>query len=131
MLLRRGDPPAGRIHCCWTEPLRALGVLIGMGIGAPPLWVAHWAEQVWVCGTRRGALRRAGDGLGGSDHQFVPSSPACCRYAGVDLRCGRARLPYVGGGLVSGAAWGEVLAQLLSSASGFGKRTLGIWCSSW
>jgi hypothetical protein len=45
MLLRRGDPPAGRIHCCWTEPLRALGVLIGVCIGASPFWVA-WAGRL-------------------------------------------------------------------------------------
>ena len=28
-------PPAVRIHCCWTEPLRALDALIGVCIARP------------------------------------------------------------------------------------------------
>ena len=52
-------PPAVRIHCCWTEPLRGLDALIGVGIaravgagGAVERGGGRWA--VWAAGSPGG-----------------------------------------------------------------------------
>ena len=64
------DPPSDRIHCCWTEPLQALVLLIGVCIGRPVGSVG-----ALVRGGRRWRARpvrreRSGGGCAGSSALF-------------------------------------------------------------
>ena len=121
-------PPSGRIHCCWTELLRAVDLLIGVCIARFLAagwgcswrrlgWLAHLPLMRWPCGSWMGL-----------DRLILSLVVGASPFAGVDPPCSLSRLH--DDGALSGSWASSLGAQLLSSSlgSGLGSRAAGICC---
>jgi hypothetical protein len=79
------DPPSARMHCCWTEPLRALVLPIGVCIGHPVGSVGALARSGRRSRARRVRRVRSGGGRDGSSALFSSAPAVAPRLMGVDF----------------------------------------------
>ena len=123
-MLEGHDPPSGRIHCCWAEPLRAVDSLIGVCIarllsrvGGQPLrrgaWQQAWPLPGWLDGS-----------CWGIGWLFSSRGATSSSFAGVDFGC---RLVW----LHDGVAFSVPVASSLRF--GFSTAVLGLrsWQQRW
>ena len=79
------DRPSARIHCCWTEPLRARVFLIGVCIDGPVGSVGALARGGRLWRARPVRRARSGGGCAGSSALFSTVPAVAPRWMGVDF----------------------------------------------
>jgi hypothetical protein len=79
------DTPAARMHCCWTEPLRALVLPIGVCMGRPVGSVGALARGGRRWRARPMRRERSGGGCDGSSALYSTVRAVAPRLMGVDF----------------------------------------------